>query len=351
MDNKKKIGDFFNDGIQDTGLEPNVQVWSRISETLNKKKKRRFFWFILASLAFVSVALYFTFFQILSNHQNTIITKPQVTTNKNGNASKAKPISNKNENLYPSAKKQNINTKDSIYLSETTPNKNLEKNQNRNPSNKIVSKKKNTNTKKYKNTSTNYKVTRNNLIKNTKSKPSDTLISNNEVVNSTYIDTIDIIKGSTNSESIINKKSNDTISKKNKDSLKVNKKRIRRIAKNIAEEEIIKKDSSSLSKLNFTVQFSPIVSRYLTDRNFLIPETQITNKQVRLSYSYRLLLTIPIKERINFRLGIAHQEFRYNAGFIPNNTLTNNYGGIIISNIDFPLSLSLIHISEPTRPY
>jgi len=324
VDNKKKIGDFFNEGIQDTGLEPNIEVWSKINETLNKKKKRRFFWFTLASLIFVTVVLYYTFFQILPNYQNNTTIKSHPTPTINKDAFKGNTDNYKKEKPYPSKNKHSNNT------SETTSNKSLEKN--KNSSDKNINKKKIINTKKNQNTSTKYKTTTNNLTKGSKNKSNDI-----DVLNNTSKDTISTLKDSINNNYLINKETNDSIAKKNKDSLKIKKKRTRRLKKPL-EEEPIKKDSLSLSKLDITVQFSPIVSRYLTDRNFLIPETQITNKQVRLSYSYRLLLTIPIKERLNLRLGIAHQEFRYNAEFIPNINATNNYGGIITSNTNFNLN-------------
>lgn len=335
MDDKKKIGDFFNEGIQNASFEPNADMWPRISKTLKKKKKRRFFWFTLASLIFVSLTTYLLFYQINLKYQNSNPVKTKVS-------SKTKSEIKKKKNFYPSTNKQSNIIKDSSYLSEKSSSNKIENLQNKNSSNTFNQTKTSIFSKKYNNTNGKDEITTSNSTKNTKSKSSIT-----SKLNNTFLDTISVAENNNSIKSLIDKKSNDTIIKKKKDSTKTKKKRAKKIESILKkEEDIITKDTTLLSKLDVSVHFSPIVSRYLTDRNLLLPESQITNKQVRLSYSYRLLLTIPIKEKIDFRFGVAHQEFRYNVQFIPNASAINNYGGIITSNIAFPLSQLTENISN-----
>ena len=375
MRDKKKIGSFFEDNVQDLSFEPNSDVWQRISDTLEKKQKRRFFWFTLVSIILISGALYFLIFQIVPSYEGKTVTKEEIKNTDNGFFQKDQLNTDEERNSVSSANEKNANEKEFLHSSKTKADKNSTTSK-KDSLNSKRKKRRLKNLNRFNSTLTKNKSEPYTTVRDTKNKSHDPSFSNSYKIDSTLRDTFDLVKSGINRKVLSEKKSIDTVSKKKIDSTSqdtfnlvksgignialldkkykdsiyrkkidylkrkkidslksIKKKRSRKIEIVDEEEKTTQKDS--LGKLDFSLQFSPIISTYLNDRNFLIGESQITRKQTRLSYSYRLLFTLPIQEKIKLRFGIAHQVFKYNAQFSPNTSI-NSFGGLLLSNIDFP---------------
>ena len=85
MKDKKRIGDFFKESLEEGGFEPNEKVWAKISDTLKKRKKRRFLWMWSSAVVL-----------ILGTLSAILITNSDMKVNKNDiDRGNTKAISNK----------------------------------------------------------------------------------------------------------------------------------------------------------------------------------------------------------------------------------------------------------------
>ena len=292
MKDKKRIGDFFKESLEEGGFEPNDKVWSKISDTLKKRKKRRFLWMWSSAVVL-----------ILGTLSAILITNSDMKVNKNDiNGGNTKAISNKSSTSEHKNKREE-NKHDTIRNTVLHAVKTMDK-------------------KKY-----GPGVPPDKIKSPYQRKPSKKPIDS---AGSNYSNLIDKANAD-----FVKKELNDSLDRKIEDSKKP-KDRLKKKTNPTEDKKDVKKDT--LDKWNISLQFSPVLSGYLTNRNLLLsPSLNRTNER-QLSYAFRILFVIPLNEKMKFRFGMGYQEFNYNAQFTPEVTVDDNFGGLMTQNITSPLN-------------
>ncbi len=295
MASKKKIGDFFKEGLEKSDFEPRNDLWIEINKTLQKRKKRRFFWYYFGLLAFIFLLI------------PSIYLSVSPYNDPEGSRTDKKNIPLESRKVFKEGTigHETINQKQN-GIEGTIPQKSQE----------------------YPNSSNFFAVSKNYIEETVPSGLNEKHID--EPFNDTQRKLVTTIQGN-------GKRQLDSVTSNVKDTL-LDSTKIRRPKRKATskEPEILKKDS--LTKWIVTLQGGVSTSSYLTKQNPLLPQMISKSGNFVVSPSLRILFKTPVNENIAIRFGIGHQEFRYNATYIPQSSNSNSFGGLLTSNIDPPIN-------------
>lgn len=119
MENRKDIGNAFNEKLSTLKRSPREQVWIGIQEELDKKKKRRgfFFWFILSAIVIGTITSFAYLYNFRSDKPsiNKVTTSESNATNENkaNKANATSPDSNKINSGTTESENVNLNNANS----------------------------------------------------------------------------------------------------------------------------------------------------------------------------------------------------------------------------------------------
>ncbi|MEM9000772.1 MAG: outer membrane beta-barrel protein [Bacteroidota bacterium] len=294
METKRTLGQQVKERLDDTGFEPKKLSWERINATLQKRKRRRFFWYFFTGAVIVVLLL------LLSNWLYTSNTLIEVPAEKD---------------IHEEVSKKNLD------LKKMTPVIEIENDTKDNAAELIqntVEKSQSFVKKPLKNTSYDNKIDLSKSI-----AQSDTPATQTQKKEHLAMDGVSM---------------QDSIDKKDTDTTRQEKK-----SKRVLKKKAVKSKSDSLEKVEvkkwtISIHATPTYSNYLSESNALLPESINRKKNFKLSWSYRLLFSIPIKERLKFRFGISQLDFKYAVSFEPDPDANNGYGGVMISNVTAPIN-------------